>query len=389
MKSNNSVQQQISKMLPSIMSEVDVLLSQVNVLLSNVDVSLSKCPEVSKSSNLLLPRIGNILTQMQGIVSHHLMDASQTANLSWDDDSHLVWYPEVEDEFEGFENQFFTYEIGEEVRGEEVRGEEVDDEEVRDEEVGDEEEDFSIADRVKVRRCKLQGVKAEASTSTSTPNKKPSPKKKKEKENKDSFLTVTIRALNKLSPKSVYSKQVGEVMRKERITRKIANIVPDTLRSLWESAEMLRVDSEEVKVSVKEPYPSLDWSKVNSRFINNIPKPTNFPIHGCSFDPAIYEWRDTVTTTHQCGEVFTNKRKTNPRFEFYAPFGTEWGYRTSAGIISVSNITHHGYIWNDGDWILHAEQPRSEVKKENNKFNFRRKFKEKKEATQNLSFMLS
>ena len=112
-------------MLPSIMSEVDVLLSQVNVLLSNVDVSLSKCPEVSKSSNLLLPRIGNILTQMQGIVSHHLMDASQTANLSWDDDSHLVWYPEVEDEFEGFENQFFTYEIGEEVRGEEVRGEEV------------------------------------------------------------------------------------------------------------------------------------------------------------------------------------------------------------------------------------------------------------------------
>ena len=74
---------------------------------------------------------------------------------------------------------------------------------------------------------------------------------------------------------------------------------------------------------------------------------------------------------------------------FYAPFGTEWGYRTSAGIISVSNITHHGYIWNDGDWILHAEQPRSEVMKENNKFNFRRKFKEKKEATQNLAFISS
>ena len=55
----------------------------------------------------------------------------------------------------------------------------------------------------------------------------------------------------------------------------------------------------------------------------------------------------------------------------------------------MSNITHHGYIWNDGDWILHAEQPRSEVKKENNKFNFRRKFKEKKEATQNLSFISS
>ena len=100
-------------------------------------------------------------------------------------------------------------------------------------------------------------------------------------------------------------------------------------------------------------------------------------------------FRLLFSTTHQCGEVFTNKRKTNPRFEFYAPFGTEWGYRTSAGIISVSNITHHGYIWNDGDWILHAEQPRSEVKKENNKFNFRRKFKEKKEATQNLSFISS
>ena len=66
----------------SVMSEIDLLLSQVNVILANVDVKLTKCPEVSKSSTSspLLPRIGNILSQMQGIVSHHLLDTSHSNN---------------------------------------------------------------------------------------------------------------------------------------------------------------------------------------------------------------------------------------------------------------------------------------------------------------------
>ena len=85
-----------------------------------------------------------------------------------------------------------------------------------------------------------------------------------------------------------------------------------------------------------------------------------YPIQGCSLDPAIYEWRERISQTHTCGEVFTNKEKVNPKFETYDPFGMEWGYRTSAGIISVSNVIHHGYVWDNGNWILHAQQPSRE-----------------------------
>ena len=131
------------------MSEVDESLAQVNVLLSNVEVSLSKCPEVFKSASLLLPRIGIILNQMQGIVSHHLTDPSHTVNLSWDDAGHQVWYHEEDEEEyseEGFENEIFINKVGNEeeeerVRGEEVRGEEVRGEEVRGEEVCDDNEE--------------------------------------------------------------------------------------------------------------------------------------------------------------------------------------------------------------------------------------------------------
>ena len=91
-------------MMPSsLMSDVDISLSKVNVLLCEIDVKLSSCPEVSKSGKSVLPRIGNILTQMQGIVSHHFIDTSHTSNLWWDDASHEVWY----DEEEGFSDEDF------------------------------------------------------------------------------------------------------------------------------------------------------------------------------------------------------------------------------------------------------------------------------------------
>ena len=136
------------------------------------------------------------------------------------------------------------------------------------------------------------------------------------------------------------------------------------------------------KVLPPDPYPILDWSKVNSRFLNNIPKPNQFPRHGCSPDPTIYEWTEKITKTSQCGEVFTSKQKVHPKFEDNYPFGHEWGYRTTAGIISVSNVTHHGYIWDEGNWVLHAQPPRiqEDGKKtsEDGKFHFKKKFEGKR-----------
>ena len=111
---------------------------------------------------------------------------------------------------------------------------------------------------------------------------------------------------------------------------------------------------------VPDPYPVLDWSKVNSRFLSNIPKPGKYPIHGCSLDPAIYEWSHIFHYPEVWGGT---KENIKPKFVTSSfPFGEEWGYNTSAGIISVSNVIHHGYIWNNGNWIWHAQQPRDEMK---------------------------
>ena len=152
--------------------------------------------------------------------------------------------------------------------------------------------------------------------------------------------------------------------------------------TLWDWTEIEDEVKEVIKSLPPDPYPTLDWSKVNSRFLNNIPKPNQFPKHGCSLDPALYEWTEKIIKTSQCGEVFTSKQKVHPKFEDYYPFRYEWGYRTTAGIISVSNVSHHGYIWDDGNWVLHAQPPRiqEDGKKtsEDGKFHFKKKFEGKR-----------
>ena len=85
-------------MKSSLMSEIDVALAQVNVVLSVIEVKLSECPDV-KSKSPILPRLGNILLKMEGIVSQHLIDSSPDPNMSWDDTGHNVWYHEEEEDF--------------------------------------------------------------------------------------------------------------------------------------------------------------------------------------------------------------------------------------------------------------------------------------------------
>ena len=213
--------------------------------------------------------------------------------------------------------------------------------------------------------------------STFTPSSPPSPQvvripRKKKNKKFDPFLAKVTRAIGKLAPKSAYSKEMGEKMKKERDERKVANIVPEMLRSVWESAESLWVESEEVRVTIPDPYPTLDWSQVNKRFISNIPSPTMIPKHGCSIDPAFYEYTSRFITG--------NAENTKPKFQTERyPFGSEYGYRTNLGVISVSSTVHHGYVWNEDCWTLHAQLPKDNGKDpEENKFVFQKKPKRKK-----------
>ena len=163
---------------------------------------------------------------------------------------------------------------------------------------------------------------------------------------------------------------------KQRAAKKVANVVPDVFRSLWESA-----NEEEVKVTVPDPYPTLDWAKVNKRFIQNIPMPTLLPVHSCSPDPSFYEWSERKGNGNTIEKVPSNfERRSYYLKKGWANaagghvFGGIYGYETSEGNISMSNISHHGYIWDNGSWILHAQLP----KDKENKFEYKKKVKRKK-----------
>ena len=376
-------------MLPSSqMSEIDIMLSQVNVFLSKIDVMLSECPDVHSSRSPVLPRMGNILSKMESIVAQHLFDTRPATDLSWDDAGHEVLYPEEEDlnyslsfvNEEGEDENIPVAEqkeegpfVNEEEKDTIFTGE--DEEDDKKMETEEEDEEVSVAQRVKRRR----NLKETEAFMTTPPKKSylspssqvvKSPRKKKKK--CDPFLAAITRAIGKVAPKSVYSNVMGEKMKKERDERKVANIVPEVLRSMWETAESLWIESEEVRVTIPDPYPTLDWSKVNKRFISNIPSPTMIPKHGCAVDPAFYEYTSRFITG--------NAENTKPKFQTERyPFGSEYGYRTNLGIISVSSTVHHGYVWNEDCWTLHAQLPNDQGKDlKENKFEFQKKPKRKK-----------
>ena len=73
-----------------LVSDVDLILSKVNVLLSEVAEKLSRC---TVESTKLLPRVGNILSEMQWIVklAQNTADSNDEDCCEDDGDVSLVW----------------------------------------------------------------------------------------------------------------------------------------------------------------------------------------------------------------------------------------------------------------------------------------------------------
>ena len=106
------------------------------------------------------------------------------------------------------------------------------------------------------------------------------------------------------------------------------------------------MSEEETIIETPAPYPKVDWSCVNSRFIKNIPMPSSFPILGCSQDPDTYKLERTYN--HDYYSKFTSSSN---------PFGSAYGYQTTQGIVGVPEEVHHGYVWVKDQWILDAKLP--------------------------------
>ena len=98
------------------------------------------------------------------------------------------------------------------------------------------------------------------------------------------------------------------------------------------------------------PRPCVNWTRLNTFMHRNLPPPTRFPVQGCSQDPAFY-----TTTKGVCasGRVVGTRLV----FEGAIPFGSQYGFHTSMGVVALPDVPVHGYICckDTGMWIIAAE----------------------------------
>ena len=94
--------------------------------------------------------------------------------------------------------------------------------------------------------------------------------------------------------------------------------------------------------------PTVDWSKVNRRFLNNIPIPVSLPKYGCS--PEADDYEDKFERSDYGG-----MRNVVSKFTREFPFGSELGFLMDAGPVNVPDEVFHGYKFQPGQgWLLHA-----------------------------------
>ena len=178
----------------------------------------------------------------------------------------------------------------------------------------------------------------------------------------DPFILKMSRFINIISPGNVFNVKKS----RRRKNKRVAKLIHPELLSVWDNVGDL-FGSKSFAPVTKTNVPVVDWNKVNSRHIANVPAPTPQPVHGCSSDPAFYQDR----CSRKCqpsGHVTWEVRKSH-HADSKTPFGIKYGFLTDAGVITAdSNLQIvHGYVWSPScqQYILHAKFPgeleRSEV----------------------------
>ena len=123
----------------------------------------------------------------------------------------------------------------------------------------------------------------------------------------DPYITLMSHVISRLAPSNRYDAKRAKQRRKKRMMRK----VHPELRRMWTHATALV--SPMPKQCPPSPMPTVDWTKVNKRFLTNIPSPTLIPVQSCSEDAQFYEAK-VDSFGMRCGSSF---HKTNP-------FGEVW-----------------------------------------------------------------
>ena len=151
----------------------------------------------------------------------------------------------------------------------------------------------------------------------------------------------------------------------------------------------------------REPYPKVDWSKINSHTVKNLPQPSYLPIFGCPQDPSIYpdspdpkgrvmechrsytqcyipDCDHTIclppqssTTTYSSGSSLSLcnaitksedgkvvlRKPFQPVQATSSPFGRAAGLETILGVVAPPAYPVRGYVYTAEGWKLHATTP--------------------------------
>ena len=122
---------------------------------------------------------------------------------------------------------------------------------------------------------------------------------------------------------------------------------------------------------VPDPYPKIQWAKLNKWAVKNLPQPDAFPVQSCPADPQFYAKQDkkyedrmrgmgldskvysyggpcqackTGWTSSDCGCI-----RCQP------PFGKDSGFATNEGIIAPPEVPVHGYIYTKAGWMIYTK----------------------------------
>ena len=146
------------------------------------------------------------------------------------------------------------------------------------------------------------------------------------------FIGGMVEAINKAAPGNIFNAKKSE---KKRLEKKRRKIIPKMLRTIWLNCTEFQTTTTYSVPSVRTPV--INWSQVNKRAFDNLPKTKPYPVHGCSQDPEFYK-------EHYKYE-FGENRVVQAKHSGDYPFGCKHGYMTQYGVVSVGVLPApvHGF----------------------------------------------
>ena len=153
----------------------------------------------------------------------------------------------------------------------------------------------------------------------------------------DLTISRVMAAISSIAPSSIYDKK--RAMRKRR--KRMKTMICPELFPIWSNAASILSPVTNSMQSSTSSFPNVDWKSVNKRFLSNIPSPTSLPIHGCFSSAEDYE---DVFQKNDYGGI----QNLGSKFTRDFPFGSELGFLTDAGPVSVPNDVFHGYTYQPG-----------------------------------------